>query len=147
MASWQFDVAVSRRGAPHPTITDDGYQLEPLPELLIARAKKYLAAHLGQAWEMLPGWLVFGQEDGNRFDVVEEEDGFGSISARIDARVPSNIFLLKVSELAQTISCVLYVPEGEIYIEPARSELEQALSKSSAAKFVRDPNAFLRGLV
>ena len=143
MALWQFDVALTLRGSPSPVVTDEGYETTPLPELVVARATKYLTQHFGQPWEMMPRWFVFGQEDGNRFDVLVEETGVGAVSVRIDARAYAGHVLPRVTELAELLGCMLYVPERGICLNPTKQELEHAFSESRAARFVRDPHAFL----
>ena len=142
MALWQFDIEFTPRGAPAPTVTGDGYETTPIPELLIVRAKHYLAQRFGQPWEMLPRWLVFGSEDGTRFDVCVDEGGSGSVRARVDARSHAGDVLRSVCELADLLSCELYVPERDSIVQPNSADLERAFSGSAAFRFVGDPHAF-----
>lgn len=143
MALWQFDIDLTPRGAPAPTVTADGYETSPISEPLIAKARHYLAKHFGEGWEMLPGWLVFGCEDGSRFDLCVDEVGSGSVRARIDARSHPGGVLLWVCELAELLRCDLYVPERGGIIQPNRAELERAFGESAAVRFVHNQQAFL----
>jgi len=146
VAVWQFDIELISASAPPPVVTDDLYETVPLSELSVARATNYLTQHFGPPWEMLPGWLVFGEENGHRFDVHIDDGGSGSIRARVDARVYAGHVLPRVRELAELLGCRLYVPELNVSVEPTKSELERAIRESTAARFVQDPQRFFEEL-
>ena len=145
MALWQFDVALIPNGSV-PVVADEGYEIAPLPQLSVARATKYLSQHFGAARQMLPHWLVFGEEDGHRFDVRIDEVGSGSVQARVDARAYARHVLGRVLELADLLGCNLYVPELNVSVEPTKSELERVFCESTAARFVEDPHRFFEEL-
>jgi hypothetical protein len=146
VAVWQFDIELISASAPPPVVIDALYETVPLPELLVARATKYLTQHFGPPWEMLPDWLVFGEENGHRFDVHIDDGGSGSIRARVDARAYAGQMLPRVRELAELLGCRLYVPELDVSVEPTKSELERVFRESTAARFVQDPRRFLEEL-
>jgi hypothetical protein len=146
VAIWQFDIELVPASAPPPVVTDDLYETAPLPALLVARATRFLTQHFGAPWEMLPNWLVFGEEDGHRFDVHIDDGGSGSIRARVDARVFAGHVLPRVRELAQLLGCNLYLPELNVSVEPTKSELKRVFRESAAARFVQDPQRFFEEL-
>jgi len=146
VALWQFDVALIPKGST-PVVSDEEYETAPLPELLVARAAQYLIQHFGPSWEMLPNWLVFGEENGHRFDVHIDEVGSGSVRARVDARVYAGHVLPRLLELADLLGCNLYVPELNVTVEPTKSQLERAFRESTAARFVEDPHAVFEALL
>jgi hypothetical protein len=143
VALWQFDIELTGRNAPVPTVTDELYEVTPLAELTVARAKSYLRQHFGEPREMLPRWFVFGLEDGSRFDLHLHEDGSGSVRARVDARADPLPFLQHVLQLAQVLGCELYLPERNVNIQPTKEDLRCAFSESAAVRFVGNPIGFL----
>jgi hypothetical protein len=142
VALWQFDIELTGRNAPVPTVTDELYEVAPLAELTVAQARRYLRQHFGEPWEMLPRWFVFGLEDGSRFDLHVSKDGSGSVRARVDARADSAPFLQHVLQLAQALGCELYLPERNVTIQPTAEDLRRAFSESAAVRFVGNPLGF-----
>jgi hypothetical protein len=145
VALWQFDVALAPKGT-DPVLGDEGYEITPLPELVVARATKYLTRHFGKPSEAMPGWMVFGDENGHRFDVLVDNSGSGSVGARVDARVYAAHVLSRIVEIADVLDCNLYVPELKVVIAPTKVELARAFGRSAAARFVDNPSAFFEEL-
>lgn len=124
MASWQFDVAA---------VFNAGERT--LPPLVCRRAQTVLAESFDPPWEMLPGWSVYGPENGNRIDLFVDEDGICELSARIDARTDAESFLTCWLILMIELNCSLYSPELDRAFPAEAEALKDALQASSAWRF------------
>jgi hypothetical protein len=125
MAVWQFDMYFIARGMQAPDLNAEGWETPALPLPLVYDVQKDLAHCLGPPWLMLPDWLVFGPEKGNRVDVLFENEAEGSIFVRCDVREKAPQFLVLVSDLAQSHECRFFSPQSREFIEPS---LETVLS-------------------
>lgn len=124
MAAWQFDVtAVFEHGG------------RTLPPLMRRRAQNLLAESFEPPWQMLPGWSVYGPENGNRIDLLTNDDGTCELLARIDARSDSESFLLCWLVLMLEMNCSLYSPELDRSFPADMVSLKDALQASSAWRF------------
>lgn len=124
MATWQFDVAA---------VFNAGERT--LPPLVCRRAQTVLAESFDPPWQMLPGWSVYGPENGNRIDLVVDADGSGELSARIDARSDADSFLNCWLILMIELNCSLYSPELDLAFPADAQALRDALRSSSAWRF------------
>jgi hypothetical protein len=138
MAAWQFDISFMPRESATPSRVEDRYDGAPLPETVAMPAHAWLYRNQGEPWPMVDGWLVFGKEDGDRFDFLFNEDRSACLSARIDLRGDHDLFVRSVCELAVIAQCRLFSAELEAAIEPSVAELSAAVKNSSAAKFVKN---------
>lgn len=126
MAAWQFDVtAVFEHGG------------QTLPPLLCRRAKNLLAESFPTPWQMMPGWAVYGEESGNRVDLLTEADGTCELSARIDTRSDTEPFLTCWLVLMLEMNCSLYSPELDRSFPADMLSLKDALRSSSAWSFAQ----------
>ncbi|CAG0928226.1 hypothetical protein PLCT1_00675 [Planctomycetaceae bacterium] len=128
-----------------PWRTDEGHEVSPLSEPFAVQAHAWLCVRFGEPWRMLDGWIVFGQEQGSRFDLLFNEDRTVQLSARIDLRSEYQSFVEAVCELASKSNCLLFSAEYWAALEPSVSELSGAARRSRAGRFVRDPGGFLKG--
>jgi hypothetical protein len=87
--------------------------------------------------------LIFGKEDETRINVVLGNSKVVDISARIDLRTIDPKLLSKIVDLANLFNCNLYLAESKKMIENNYIKLIEEISKSNAAKFVKDPREFL----
>jgi hypothetical protein len=85
MAIWQFDLSFVPKSGPMPWRVDDGHEVPSLDEMLTRRAEDWLAGRFGTPWLLMDDWLVFGEQNGHRVDLVRNEDGGCQLSARISA--------------------------------------------------------------
>ena len=145
MAIWQFDLALVPREGPMPWRGDDGYDVMPVPQATAQAALAWLQQHMGQPWDMMEGFQVFGDERGDRVDVLTNEDGSAELSARLDVRRPSASFVTALCELASLIDCSFFSPENWCLIAPSAPELNAAFARSRAVRYVKDPISVLRG--
>jgi hypothetical protein len=128
-----------------PWRTEDGHDAPPLSEAAAVNAHAWLLTHFGEPWRMVEGWIVFGQEQGNRFDFLFNEDRSANVSARVDVRSDFGGFVAAVCQLASVSKCLLFSAEHWAAIEPSFAELSAAIGRSRAAKYVNDPRSTLGG--
>ena len=128
MAAWQFDVYLIASGASVPDLDAEYWETPALPLTVVREIQEELAHYLGPPWLMLPEWLVFGPENGNRIDVVFETDDSGSIFVRCDLRQEAPQFLVLVCNLAHGHGCQLFNPQSRGCIEPTIEALESAMA-------------------
>ena len=145
MALWQFDILFVPQGAGLPLRTEDGCRTEPINAERCEIAKTVLSEQFGPGRQMMDGWVMYGPEQGSRFDLVLDEDRTGELSARVDARTSNDHFLESLNRLAQEIECSLYSLEFGQLLESSLPALHQALLLSRAAAFVRNPLNILNG--
>lgn len=146
MAIWQFDVSFMKRGGPLPHRTGDGYEAPSLTEGCARQAGNWLNAMFGRPWAMMDGWYVFGEEAGNRIDLLTNTDGSSELSARVDMRSDDASFIVSLCELANAMDCTLFSPELWRHVEPLPTDVTQAASASRAAVFVQNPARYLAGI-
>lgn len=129
MAAWQFNVYLSGRGASVPDLDAEYWETPSLPLAVVREIQEELAHYLGPPWQMLPEWLVFGPENGNRIDVVFETDDSASIFVRCDLRQEAPQFLVLVCNLAHGHGCLLFNPQTRTLIEPTLQAMERAMAR------------------
>jgi hypothetical protein len=128
MAAWQFDVYLIARGASVPDSDAEYWETPALPLTVVRDIQDELAHYLGPPWLMLPEWLVFGPENGNRIDLVFETEDSGSIFVRCDLRQEAPQFFVLVCNLAHGHGCQLFNPQNRECIEPTIGALESAMA-------------------
>jgi hypothetical protein len=87
---------------------------------------------------------TWGQEDGDRIDLVWDNDELADIFLRVDVRRISYELLDKVLRLAQANRWVLWI-DGHV-LRPSLGQLLRAIQRSDAFRFVQDPKDFLLAL-
>lgn len=137
MATWQFDLElIPRRG-----LTDGLVVGVDLPADYEKRITSFLPWHV--PWD--PEWKVFGDEDGDRIDVILANGHVHQVRVRLDARKLDLELLQRIAGFARDCACVFVTPRGEV-VEPEVSAMLIELELSPAAAFVRNPQAFFEGL-
>lgn len=84
----------------------------------------------------------WGEEDGNRINVVLEGECVVEVSVRFDLRNLDDAFSRNVVNFAQRNGCV-FLGESMELIEPFVDDLKSKLVSSGAARFVRDSTLYL----
>jgi len=132
MAVWQFDLDFEH--------SVDGRDLS---SATVALAVASLTETLGPSRPMLIGWRYFGDKDGNRLDVVEEQDGTAQVQARLDARATdTDAFIAHVCSAANAAGCVLVSDELGATVQPTLGDVKDAVQRSTAWRFALDPGSF-----
>jgi hypothetical protein len=153
MAVWQFDAlllpeeTLKRRYGSIPIAipsadidASDWWQGTSPPADLAER----LSSFLPQASTWSRNIQSWGQEDGDRIDVVWANEGVAEIFLRVDVRRISYALLDKVSRLARANRWVLWV-DGHV-LRPSPGQVLRAIHRSDAFRFVQDPETFLLAL-
>jgi hypothetical protein len=88
---------------------------------------------------------TWGEEDGDRFDVLRDGHGIAEVYGRLDIRKLSLPFLNRVVEVAHRRD-LLIVTEDRHVLRPSLKELLAAIHRSRSFAFVADPEGFLNRL-
>ena len=105
-----------------------------------------LASFLNQAPSWSPDVALWGEENGNRVEVLHEGREVKNIFVRITAYELNNAFLEGLVRLARECGAVFWSKESEEIIRPNTAALISALKRSNAYKFVQDPEGFVSSL-
>jgi hypothetical protein len=142
MATWQTTFHLVPRG----TELADGFDPSdaspldlgsPEPEIDVFCAR-------GPSWSAdLTGW---GSYEGNRLELFREGGAIDSVEVRLDLRGPIRDFANGILGFARRHDLVLYFGELNELIEPTHAALAFAVKRSSALRFVTDPEAYLKSL-
>ena len=154
MATWQFDLHLLPKErlmelvGTHPVsisreLLDETrwWDGKVDPELLDADLASFLRK--SKSWH--PEIAVWGEEDGNRIDVIYENNNVVEIFVRIDLRQLDRGFVIALVRLAKKYDCV-FVTSTMRVLEPTLNNLIKAMEESDAHRFVDDPKGFLESL-
>lgn len=126
MAVWQFDLYFIPRGSAAPVTSLPNW--EPvLPAPLTYALQEDFVHYLGCPWFMLPDWLVFGPENGNRIDFNFFDAGDAIVQVRLDTRNEAPQFVVLIADLAKLHGCVLFNAESGELVQADRDRLVDAL--------------------
>ena len=98
----------------------------------------------GDSWNK--NLQLWGNEEYSDIQVRSEGDGIEGIKIRLDLRGNTNNLKLDIIKLAKHLKCMLFLPTERKIIKPDISALNDAISNSSAAKFVNDPEKYFDDL-
>jgi len=113
MAIWQFDLYFIHIGSTQPDIRGEEWEAPVISHALARSVQEVLAHYFGLPWLMLDDWLVFGPEDGNRVDLLFDDDHAGvSIFVRCDLRDDAPQFFQLVAELARQVDCEFFCSDN-----------------------------------
>ena len=155
MATWQFDMYLLPRAK---LMERFGGMPEYLgPDLFNSigwgeghQTRSNLAQFINPFVSPCPSWSVdiqmWGDEDGNRIDVVYEGEALKEIFIRVDAREQSNTFLKGIVELAHFCDALFWIMEKDKIIEPNVDTLTFELKRSDAYRYVQNPVEFLKSI-
>jgi hypothetical protein len=91
-----------------------------------------LAHYMGPPWLMMGDWLVFGPENGNRIDILFEDDVGAEVSVRCDVREEAPQFLVLISDLVRFQGYRFFSPSTREFIEPELELILEAIRRSQA---------------
>lgn len=135
MATWQFDLCFNPIGAPASASSKDGWEAPPLPPSVAYGVQEDLAHYFGPPWLMLDDWIVFGPENGNRVDLLFENDGSAGVYVRCDTRDDGPQFLVLITDLARIHQSNFYSPSTKELIEPDRWQIQAAMTRSMSTNW------------
>lgn len=151
MATWQYEIMLlpswtndQRWTAINESVMPDDFDFASLWERYerkeALRASLSLLLPPGNSWA--PEIQVWGEADGDRICVVSHEDTFNEIIIRFDVRNISYEFIRSVVDVAKKFDLVILTDKMQV-LEPNYYGLLNTIKLSGAARFVRDPMAFL----
>lgn len=154
MATWQFDFhlipasSVDRRFRVMPVTLPvaeydrvDWWEGLDLLRDIEADLSQLLAR--GRSWDSQRE--TWGEEAGDRFDVLLDGPRIAEVYGRIDVRQLSLPFLNRLLEIARRRG-LLFVTEDRHILRPSMRELLSAIHRSRSFAFVSDPEGFLNKL-
>lgn len=108
-----------------------------------------LVEELSSLLPQLPSWqadiISWGEEDGDRIDIVSEQGALKEVFIRFDVRRMSWLFIIEILRIARTRGLGLLTEDGHL-LRPTPVEFSSAVRRSTAARFVSDPEGFLEQL-
>ena len=154
MAVWQLDLQI----VPRQRVLDVLQAQEEGPEIAHVEEADWWTEHaLPQGYEqrlasILPWripwareWKVFGEDDGNRLDVIHDGEKIDEVRLRIDVREIDFDILERLVSFVAGCDCVFLSTAGHI-VEPRVEDICVEIEASPAANFVSDPARFLEHL-
>lgn len=144
MAVWQYDLFLVGEGNPLPLLMDDGWELPQLPAASTLNAQGTLTGSMGYPWLMMDDWVVFGNEEGTRIDLMFNEADEVEIRIRLSTPA-SEADLDAVCGFAGELHSKLFDPTTGAMLKPDRSSVASALATSRAAAFSRSSRSFMSG--
>lgn len=144
MAVWQYDLFLVGEGNSLPLLMDDGWELPQLPAASTLNAQGTLIGSMGYPWLMMDDWVVFGNEEGTRIDLMFNEADEVEIRVRL-SKSASEADLDAICGFASKLHGNLFDPTTGATLKPDRSSVASALATSRAAAFSRFPRSFLSG--
>jgi len=90
--------------------------------------------------------LFWGSDKKHDISAWYEDNLLVSLGLRIDMREPVNKLLVQIITAAQELNCQLFIQGQGVIIKANVFDLKKNILKSNAARFVDDPEKFLRGV-
>lgn len=144
MAVWQFDLFLVGEGHALPLLRDDGWDLPRLRAASTLNAQSALVGSMDYPWLMMDDWVVFGNEESTRIDLMFEEADQVEIRVRLSASATeADLDAIAASHVRYIASSL--IPQRGALLQPDRLSLASALASSRAAAFSRSPRRFLSG--
>jgi len=155
VATWQFDtVLIPRKRVVElfliipETVSNEEYLANRwwLSENSTSESLIRLDSFLPRRPSWDNGIVAWGDEDGNRVDLVLSQGIIEEVYVRFDVKDLGGSFLPRVVDLAKSMDLIFLGLESRRLIEPNRPDLIYEIRGSRAFKFVEDPIRFFRGL-
>lgn len=104
--------------------------------------EKFFDAILPRAEPWSKDLTLWGDTKTNDISVWRDNGDVSSIDFRLDLRENDVSLMNSLVDSAISLDCVLFIPGQYVIIKPNIFELKKYILKSSAAKYVKDPEAF-----
>jgi len=151
MAIWQFAFDLMPSSA---VIINEAVAVRMTQAQLDATEPDFSAATIQLLFERLgsilpektswsPSLRIWGDEKTNDVQVFLGEPGIEGVQFRLDVANLSMPLVAQICSLAQDTACVLVTRDGAI-VRPNGTSLIRAIMRSNAARYVRDPERFIR---
>lgn len=152
MALWQFQVDFLPR-AWHAAVAGDLSPLFSSDDRDTAQAwhdhqpsaplEELFSSLLPRVPSRYAGELYWGDEKRTDAHIWYGNGLVEAIGVRVDARNYSAHMLVRIAEIAQSLDCLLLIPEARTVIEPNVFALSAALRASRAARYAKGPPRYL----
>ena len=152
MATWQFSVVL----IPTSWVEDNSssisslYDEEGYDTACAWKDRQPDSGFKAVLGEILPpskSWheelLAWGNDEEHDIQVWVENGVIDGIHIRLDLNQNLNELIIKVVKAAKTLNCALFLPELRIVVEASDFELNRAIKKSNATKFVTNQQEYL----
>jgi hypothetical protein len=90
---------------------------------------------------------IYGCDKKHDINIWHEEGLIFSIGFRLDLRENVAGLMNSLVNSAIELNCVIFIPGQHVLFKPNVFELKQYVLKSNAARFVKDPEAFLNEII
>ena len=88
---------------------------------------------------------LWGDSPTNDLSVIHEGSQIECICFRLDLRTSVFGLINSIINSAKSLNCVLFIPSQKVIIKPDLFELKKYILESSAAKYIKNSEAFLNG--
>jgi len=153
MAIWQFQLclipaewALTSESDVESFFSEDGFDTSPawkehpLKLDIGPVAEKLLP--LGESWHK--NLIVYGDLERTDVQIWKRDKIVESLYVRLDLRETSIKFLERLIDFANKLDCWFLFPDTKLLTEPNLNILTNQIKGSNSAKFVKDPEKFLR---
>ena len=150
MALWQFKVTclperwIDAGGNPESLFGDDGYDTSPTwtdGDVTLLASEMGTILPQGSSWG--PALKIWGAEETDDIQLLHENGKVLDLSIRFDLRHPNMALFKSTVAAAERLKMVILDVEHKRVVARDARSLLQAASKSSAARFVKEPISFL----
>jgi hypothetical protein len=154
MATWQYEIFLlpswttdQRWISPETYAVTEHFDFTSLWERYERRKalRASLAVLLPPAQSWTPEIQMWGSDDGDRIEIVGEGDAISEIVVRLDVRTISNKFVHGIVDIAKEYDLTILTNDNH-FIMPDYNGILNAIKTSGAARFVKDPIAFLTAI-
>jgi hypothetical protein len=150
MATWQYDLflvprqAVSTRyaGVPDRISREDFDSVSWWQGIPFSPAWESSFAFLPRREVWSNSILGWGTEDGNRVDILLEDDDIAEVHVRLDAREPDLVVVRHLARVAEQQDLLVLTQDLRLR-QPRFDQLLLDFIRSPAARFASDPVGFL----
>ncbi len=142
MAIWQFECSLTPLAVDLPDAdVEADWDRQQLP----AGYEAVIDSFTARATSWSDAILMWGEESGDRVEVVLDAEKVAAVIVRIDLRAFSDVFATGVLRLAAFCGCRLRDRTGRVFAAEW-PEFVAALQASDELRFVRNPHDFLAEL-
>jgi hypothetical protein len=104
--------------------------------------EKFFDAILPRSESWSKDLTLWGDTKTNDISVWRDDAKVSSIDFRLDLRENNVSLMNSLVDSADSLNCVLFIPGQHVVIKPNIFELKKYILKSSAAMYVKNPDAF-----
>lgn len=154
MALWQFTLDLIPISAARVNgINEIHMSREQLGEIELGITVEQMPDLFKKLGELLPekkAWSrdlrIWGDEKSHDVQIWFEGARIEAFQLRLDVANPSSLLVKGMCRLACDLECIFATRDGKI-IQPSVEEIVKAMMRSSATRFVRDPQGYIKAAI